>query len=305
MNRISRYSATFAATAALLATTTCVAQAADPEAPAHEIAEQIGGVAPEADLARTVDQGETFVASNGQTSVSIPADANTPVTLASTDPAVPDLTVTLPSLTGTDEARQADDGTIVYTSDDDASIAVQPLADGTTRFLSILENKDATERFEYRFEGTDLRLQTDGSVLAYVNGASVGAVAPAWAFDAAGTAVPTHYEVDGDILTQVVDHTSGSFEYPITADPWWGKQYKLSSKDANKLAAALAGGGSATGIVAAICSGTIVGLPCGVVAGVAAGLQGIGATAIYWCNAGGKGININLFWNGWVTCTSR
>lgn len=305
MGHTSRFSVTFAVTAALLAATTCVAQATDPDAPAHEVAEQISAVAPEADLARTVDQGDAFVASNGHTSVAIPTDADTPVVLASTDPAVPDLTVTLPDLAGTDEARQASDGTIVYTSDDDASLAVQPLADGTTRFLSILENKDATERFEYRFEGADLRLQSDGSVLAFANGATVGAIAPAWAFDAAGTAVPTHYEVAGDALIQVVDHASGLYEYPITADPWWGKQYKLSSKDANKLAAALAGGGSATGIVALVCSGTIVGLPCGVVAGVAAGLQGVGAAAIYWCNAGGKGININLFWNGWVTCTSR
>jgi hypothetical protein len=40
-----------------------------------------------------------------------------------------------------------------------------------------------------------------------------------WATDAAGRSVPTHYELDGDVLVQVVEHQSGEFSYPIIADP--------------------------------------------------------------------------------------
>lgn len=39
--------------------------------------------------------------------------------------------------------------------------------------------------------------------------------------------------------------------------------------------------------------------------GVAAGLLVIGSAAVQWCNANGRGININVAWNGWVWCTSR
>lgn len=50
--------------------------------------------------------------------------------------------------------------------------------------------------------------------------------------------------------------------YPVVTDPWWGLQYRVSSKSANRLVALLAGGAGASGIVAVICSGSIVAVPC-------------------------------------------
>jgi len=47
--------------------------------------------------------------------------------------------------------------------------------------------------------------------------AKIGA---AWAVDANGEAVATHYEIDGTTLTQVVD-TDGQTAYPVVADPAW------------------------------------------------------------------------------------
>jgi hypothetical protein len=38
----------------------------------------------------------------------------------------------------------------------------------------------------------------------------------------AGREVPTHYEIDGTTLVQVIDHRGGDWQYGITADPnWW------------------------------------------------------------------------------------
>lgn len=306
LKTLSRTLTTSVVAAALVLGTAGLAQAADPNAPATDVAETIAAAAPDAaPVLDSTRSAEAFAAGSGTSTVAVPLDAADPVTITSTDPSVTDLAVTLPNLSGTDDARQAEDGTLVYTSDDDVSLAVQPLADGSTRFLSVLENKSAPERYDYTFDGLILELQDDGSVLVSRDGTSAGIIAPAWARDATGASVATHFEVHGDTLTQVVEHTSRKFEYPITADPWWGLQYKLSSVSANRLSALAYAGGGVAAVTAAVCSGTIVGLPCGGVAGVAAGILAIGGAAISWCNAAGRGININVFWNGWVTCTSR
>jgi hypothetical protein len=47
----------------------------------------------------------------------------------------------------------------------------------------------------------------------------LGGIAPAWAKDATGNPVPTRFEVNGDSVTQVIEHDA-TFEYPIVADPW-------------------------------------------------------------------------------------
>ncbi|SDQ38072.1 hypothetical protein [Quadrisphaera sp. DSM 44207] len=56
------------------------------------------------------------------------------------------------------------------------------------------------------------------------DGDLLGALAPAWAKDAAGQDVPTRYEVSGDVVTQVVEHADDSrVTYPVVADPYAGR----------------------------------------------------------------------------------
>lgn len=221
MKTYSRAGVTLVTAATVLLASAGIAQGYDPNAPATSVAMQIAEVAPKADVVDTAEHDDGFAATAGGTDVEVPSAPDTPVTITHDDPAAPDLSVTLPTLSGTDDARQASDGTIIYTSDDDASIAVQPLEDGSTRFLSVLESKDAPERYEYRFEGADLDLQDDGSIIVRDGDLIAGVIDAPWATDAAGTTVPTHYEVTGDTVTQVVSHTAGDFAYPVTADPWW------------------------------------------------------------------------------------
>jgi hypothetical protein len=40
-------------------------------------------------------------------------------------------------------------------------------------------------------------------------------------------------------------------------------------------------------------------------AGHAAGIMAVAGAALSWCNAAAKGIHINLFWTGLITCSSR
>ena len=49
-------------------------------------------------------------------------------------------------------------------------------------------------------------------------GLPVAMIEPAWALDANGEAVDTHYEVAGNELVQIVNHGDGD-AYPIVADP--------------------------------------------------------------------------------------
>ncbi len=49
----------------------------------------------------------------------------------------------------------------------------------------------------------------------------VATIAPAWAVDANGDALDTHYVVDGETIKQVIDLTEDT-AFPVTADPaWW------------------------------------------------------------------------------------
>jgi len=47
-------------------------------------------------------------------------------------------------------------------------------------------------------------------------------VAPPWAKDAAGENVKTHYQLNGSVLTQTVEHQAPGVAYPVLADPWLG-----------------------------------------------------------------------------------
>ena len=265
----------------LLLTSAGTAQAHDPTAPASEVAETIAAVAPEVgELADVAMTSGAFTAQTAATTVSVPAETGLPVEISNADPAVPDVGIDLPELSGSSAAQEASDGTLVYTSDgDDASLAIQAAADGSTRFLSILESRDAPERYEYTFDGVDLQLLDDGSVLTTHRGAIVGVIQAAWALDANGSPVPTHYEVEGSTLTQVVSHRQGEYAYPVTADPTlsfgWRMYWTLSATEQRYLTVAGAAGGGG-----ALCSATGA-LACGVATAAA-------AVIIQWINERGS-----------------
>lgn len=199
--------------------TTGAAQAISPNAPVEAVADQIAEIAPEVEIAQSLDLGDSLLASVHDGLVTIPTSPTAAVEITVLEEGTPDLAVSLPKLEGAEPARLSDDGTVVYTSDDAASLAVQPLADGATRFLSVLEGRTAPSTYSYVFEGKQLTLLDDGSVSVTQNGGETARVDAPWAIDNSGTAVPTRYEVTGDTLTQIVDHTVDDFEYPITADP--------------------------------------------------------------------------------------
>lgn len=96
-------------------------------------------------------------------------------------------------------------------------------ADGSVQVTTVIADATAPTRYEYGFPGATSLVQGERTVaILGASGEFLGGVAAPWAVDAAGAAVPTHFEIAGTTLVQVVDHQSGEFQYPIVADPWLG-----------------------------------------------------------------------------------
>ena len=96
--------------------------------------------------------------------------------------------------------------------------------DGSVQITTVLDGPSAPKRVPYDIdvENAVSVTEVNGSIV-YLDAAGhmIAAVAPAWAKDANGKSVSTHYEIEGFDLVQVIDH-SPSDAYPIVADPWLG-----------------------------------------------------------------------------------
>jgi len=106
---------------------------------------------------------------------------------------------------------------------EDTAVAVQSTGAGL-RALVAIDSADAPERFRFPVGGdvAAMSVATDGAVLAVdAAGRAVARLAPPWARDADGRSVPTHFELDGLTVVQIVEHRGGGFAYGIVADPWW------------------------------------------------------------------------------------
>ena len=105
---------------------------------------------------------------------------------------------------------------------------VQAVGDKGQRVAFIINNPDDPTRFALNLKSaSSIVAQEDGTYAVLdENGEPMAAIAAPWAKDAAGRDVPTHYEIDGTRIVQVVEHKGGGFQYPITADPgFWRTIY--------------------------------------------------------------------------------
>lgn len=134
------------------------------------------------------------------------------------------------SLPGHATAGTTDGITTVYPSSGiDYSVASQQLNIGSARGLVTITGAAAPTHYSFGLHmpnGVTGQLAPNGGVsFVDANGQLRGVVQPPWAKDALGHAVPTHYELRGNTLTQVIAHRGAA--YPVVADPsvqwhWWG-----------------------------------------------------------------------------------
>ncbi|MFF1540036.1 hypothetical protein ACFVWL_08160 [Microbacterium sp. NPDC058269] len=121
------------------------------------------------------------------------------------------------TLGGSEGAEISEADQYAIAEGDSVTYAVSFPEEGATRFSAIL-SAPPEEYPEWTFEsGTQLLLLGDGSVSVSDADGFVGGVEAPWAIDAAGQPLPTHYEISGSTLTQIVDTTGATF--PVVADP--------------------------------------------------------------------------------------
>lgn len=103
----------------------------------------------------------------------------------------------------------------------ESQIVFQQTDEGSHRASIYIGSPSDPERYEFEVIGAhSLIAQEDGSLLAAdENNVILGQIAAPWAKDAQGKDVPTHFEVEGTKVFQVVEHRSGDYAYGIVADP--------------------------------------------------------------------------------------
>lgn len=134
-----------------------------------------------------------------------------------------DLTVELP-FPEAGAPAQYDSGVAWYDNENSSSTIPLIKEDGSLQVLTVIDDPEAPTRYAYNLDLPDgSTASLDDGLVTIINadGSFGGGVAPAWALDADGNPVLTHYELDGSTLTQVIEHDDAS-AYPIVADPWFG-----------------------------------------------------------------------------------
>ena len=198
-----------------------------PSATADDVAS-----APSEAIAQALDRSDA-PQPTADNDVAIPSSAEDDAVV---ETAAGEVTMSIPAV----GEAEVDGPTALYEgAEEGISVALQPAAGGL-RALVHIDSAQAPERYEFEMGGdvATLELMPDGSVVALNADDEVLAVAPEpWALDANGVSVPTHYEISGTTLTQIVEHKDGNFSYGIVADPWWnpfswpwGKWVKASGK---------------------------------------------------------------------------
>jgi len=241
---------------------------------ANDTADLISDVAPDQGSVITPVVTQTEVTTtNNDTNVTIPVNPDQTISVTdanSTLKGVSPVQISLPEEVDVNKARVANDGTVVYQASQKHGShgAVQALSDGSVRIQTIMTSNQGPHEFTYDFENVSLSTHNDGTIRltqvtsypGFVVETVVGEIASAWAVDANGNPVSTHYEIlDNGKLRQVIDTTAAT-AYPVVADPrveWhWGSLSMVVYFDRGETLK-LARGGEATAVLSGVGNGII------------------------------------------------
>lgn len=138
------------------------------------------------------------------------------------------LTVTLQAAEDAVAVSVSETGIEVIDNGDGSHTVPLNRSDGSLQVVTVIDSSTAPRRYSVDVglpEDVTLTATEEGALVAMApDGTLALGVAPAWAYDAVGVAVPTRYTVEGSTITQIVEHDSSEHQYPITADPWLGQR---------------------------------------------------------------------------------
>jgi hypothetical protein len=146
--------------------------------------------------------------------------------------------ITMPDEAENMRTKLKQNDTVYYSGkNQDVSFAVQAISESTKeefngiREAIVIENADAPKSYSFTFnagEGSQIlhaedikNFSSDSDDSLYLvdnNGNIIMEIASPWAVDAKGKHVDTHYIVEGNTLTQIVDFDENTL-FPIVADP--------------------------------------------------------------------------------------
>jgi len=166
---------------------------------------------------------EDATGTGGDPKVEIPAEVTDPISISSSDGTRVDLRLPESGEAGTGE--EIADGIVSFDNGNGSYSAPIVKEGGSVQVTTVIVSADAPTRYEYSLtvpEGASVAIEDGGTVIVRdAQGGYVAGILPAWAKDADGSAVPTHYEVAGSTVTQVIEHDADT-RFPVVADPWLG-----------------------------------------------------------------------------------
>ncbi len=173
---------------------------------------------------------------------------------------------------GVGETSRISSGISTYKVDNSYSYVLTDASSGANAGYSIINSSSAPTNYRYQIDVGDkpaiLELTSEGSVLVKdASGVVVNVLAPAWAKDALGTDLKSSYTVDGNIVTQTVNHKGAT--YPVVADPRAACDWLYCTAEFNKTEtdAIATNAWGWTGILAGGCTviaGPVGGTACGI-----------------------------------------
>ena len=159
----------------------------------------------------------------GDVDVTLPATTASSLDLSSISGK--SMAVTLPFASEKVKASEVSDGIVEYDNGNGSSTVPILKDDGSVQITTIIEGPSSPTSYSYDFDlasGDRLEKQENGSIIIFdKTGKFAGGIAPAWATDANGEPVSTSYQIEGNTVTQIVEHGPDS-AYPVVADPWLG-----------------------------------------------------------------------------------
>ncbi|WP_345763314.1 hypothetical protein [Diaminobutyricibacter sp. McL0608] len=220
-------------------------------------------VADAANVATTATGTNAIDATIAGTALTVPVDPTAGISAVTPNGEV---SIGLPFAAKAKHAKAEKRGVVSYDNNNGSTTVPVVQSNGDVQINTIIKIADAPTRYSYPVTVPDGgRLVKSGDQVAILDCLDnvVAVVSAPWAKDAHGKAVPTHYEIDGTTLTQVVEHmTSAGVAYPVVADPsmiwfWWGAAAKYSKAETKTIA----GYTTASSAVAVLCSWVPSGAP--------------------------------------------
>ncbi|MGH1549657.1 hypothetical protein ACRAWB_10990 [Leifsonia poae] len=197
----------------------------------------------------------------------------------------PNVTIGLPFADQADDAAASQKaGVVVYDNNNGSSTVPVTRPDGGVQITTVIDDANAPKRYAYPITVPGeqaVHLLDDGA--AYIgseDGVAISAYIPApWAKDANGDPVATHFEVNGDVLTQVVEFAPQT-AFPVVADPqfawYWGLPGVKTTRAETRQLMGIGAGPTGPGGAAKACGALLkMAGPVGVAAAVLCGINAV------------------------------